>query len=228
MLREIESFLAEHLGASPPAWQTGRTCRYVLFLVRPAVVCGPGPPGRGGKKTPQPAPLLFSPGQWAVDFLIEQYNSPFEEVLHPLPEGTVTLKDSAHFVAQRQKPADIDDFAACGIDRKEDIRDLFVPSFYFGCEADDPVTSSAFDAKRNPFGVRLNVVFGSDIGHWDVPDMTEVTEEAYEAVEQGLITGEDFRDFVFTSPAELWTAVNPDFFKGTSVEGAVTKLLSAG
>ena len=89
------------------------------------------------------------------------------------------------------------------------------------------MTSSAFDAKRNPFGVRLNVVFGSDIGHWDVPDMTEVTEEAYEAVEQGLITSNDFRDFVFTNPVGLWTAVNPDFFKGTSVEGAVTKVLSA-
>jgi hypothetical protein len=139
----------------------------------------------------------------------------------------VTLKDSAHFVAQRQNPADIDDFAACGIEREEDIRDLFVPSFYFGCEADDPVTSSAFDVKRNPFGVRLNVVFGSDIGHWDVPDMTEVSEEAYEAVQQGLITSDDFRGFVFSNPVALWTAVNPDFFKGTRVEEAVTKALSA-
>ena len=110
---------------------------------------------------------------------------------------------------------------------KRRIRDLFVPSFYFGCEADDPVTSSAFEAKRNPFGVRLNAVFGSDIGHWDVPDMTEVTEEAYEAVEQGLITGDDFRDFVFTNPVGLWTAVNPDFFKGTRVEEAVAEALSA-
>ena len=158
----------------------------------------------------------------------EQFMDLYRRYGGTLYRENVTLKDSAHFVAQRQKPADIDDFAACGIEREEDIRDLFVPSFYFGCEADDPVTSSAFDAKRNPFGVRLNVVFGSDIGHWDVPDMTEVSEEAYEAVEQGLITREDFRAFVFTSPAELWTAVNPDFFKGTSVEGAVTKLLSAG
>jgi hypothetical protein len=56
--------------------------------------------------------------------------------------------------------------------------------------------------------------------------MTEVTEEAYEAVEQGLITSDDFRDFVFTNPAALWTALNPDFFKGTRVEQAVAKALS--
>jgi predicted TIM-barrel fold metal-dependent hydrolase len=139
----------------------------------------------------------------------------------------VTLKDTAHFVAQRQNPEDVDDFAASGIQREEDIRDLFVPSFYFGCEADDPVTCSAFDPRHNPFGVRLNAVFGSDIGHWDVPDMTEVTAEAHEAVEHGLMTDEDFRDFVFTNPVALWTALNPDFFKGTRVESAVAAALRA-
>src|SRR5579885_2853286 len=157
----------------------------------------------------------------------EQFLDLYRRYGGTLYRENVTLKDTAHFVAQRQNPADIDDFAACGIEREEDIRDLFVPNFYFGCEADDPVTSSAFDPKRNPFGVRLNAVFGSDIGHWDVPDMTEVTEEAFEAVERGLITGEDFKDFVFTNPVALWTAVNPDFFKGTRVEGAVAKALSA-
>jgi hypothetical protein len=52
--------------------------------------------------------------------------------------------------------------------QKEDIRDVFVPSFYFGCEADDRVTSSAFDSKRNPFKTKLNVVYSSAIGHFDV------------------------------------------------------------
>ncbi|MGO9062323.1 MAG: hypothetical protein ACLQU2_33920 [Candidatus Binataceae bacterium] len=157
----------------------------------------------------------------------EQFIDLYRRYGGTLYRENVTLKDTAHFVAQRQNPADIDDFAACGIEREEDIRDFFVSSFYFGCEADDPVTSSAFDAKRNPFGARLNVVFGSDIGHWDVPDMTEVTGEAYEAVEQGLISSDDFRDFVFTNPVGLWTAVNSDFFQGTSVEEPVTKILSA-
>jgi hypothetical protein len=32
-----------------------------------------------------------------------------------------------------------------------------------------PVTVSAFDAPANPGNVRFNAVYGSDIGHWDVP-----------------------------------------------------------
>ncbi|MDO8434286.1 MAG: amidohydrolase family protein [Candidatus Binatus sp.] len=126
-----------------------------------------------------------------------------------------------------EDPKTIDDWWRCGIERAEDIRDLFVKNFYFGCEADDPGNASAFDAKRNPFGARLRAIFSSDIGHWDVPDMTEVTEEAYELVEHGLITQEDFRDFVFTNPVELWCGMNPDFFKGTRVESDVKKALAA-
>ena len=37
---------------------------------------------------------------------------------------------------------------------------------------------------------------------------------------------EDFRDFVFANLTRLWTDMNPDFFKGTVVEGHVAKLLS--
>jgi predicted TIM-barrel fold metal-dependent hydrolase len=124
------------------------------------------------------------------------------------------------------KPAQLDDFAACGIKKPQDIRDLFVPNFYFGCEADDPVTSWAFKRHVNPYGARLNTLFGSDIGHFDVPDMTEVLVEAYEGVEDGIMTEDDFRDFVFANPARFWTAVNPDFFKGTAVESQVYKFLA--
>ncbi len=119
----------------------------------------------------------------------------------------------------------VDDWAPCRIERVEDIRGLFVPNFYFGCEADDPMNAWAFNRKVNPFGVQLKAIFSSDIGHWDVPDMTEVVEEAHELVEERVITEEDFRDFVFTNPATLWTDMNPDFFKGTVVEKEVNKLL---
>jgi hypothetical protein len=78
----------------------------------------------------------------------------------------------------------------------------------------------AFDTKRNPFGAKLGALFSSDIGHWDVPDMREVVEEAYEMVEHGQITEDDFRDFVFANPVRFWTGMNPDFFKGTAVENA--------
>jgi hypothetical protein len=149
--------------------------------------------------------------------------------------NNVTLSDVAHkFLPAAFKAFDtelpsedlrmLDEWAQCGIERAEDIGELF-SAFYFGCEADDPVTASAFDSRHNPLGARLNAVFGSDIGHWDVPDMTEVLEEAYEPVEEGLMAEQDFKDFVFTNPVKLWTGGNPDFFKGTRVEKAVNRLL---
>src|SRR5215469_3489611 len=123
--------------------------------------------------------------------------------------------------------ASLDDFAACGIEHPEDIRELFVPQFYFGCEADDPANAWAFNRKANPFGARLGAVFGSDIGHFDVPDMTQVLPEAYELVEDGLISEDDFRDFVFINPIKLWAGSNKNFFKGTAVESEVAKVLAS-
>jgi predicted TIM-barrel fold metal-dependent hydrolase len=121
---------------------------------------------------------------------------------------------------------DIDDYYRCKITRKEDIKDLFVPRFYFGCEADDPTNAWAFNRRSNPMGSRLNALFSSDIGHFDVPDMTEVVPEAYELVEHGLITEDDFRDFMFTNAVRFWGEVNPDFFKGTSVEKQAAEVLA--
>jgi predicted TIM-barrel fold metal-dependent hydrolase len=135
-------------------------------------------------------------------------------------------KSGGLLAGSKEDPAMLDEWAPCGIEKAEDIRDLFVPNFYFGCEADDPMNASAFNHKVNPFGARLKAVFSSDIGHWDVPDMREVTEEAYELVEKEVITPEDFRDFVFTNPVTLWTGMNPEFFQGTVVEKEVEKLLA--
>jgi predicted TIM-barrel fold metal-dependent hydrolase len=135
-------------------------------------------------------------------------------------------KGGGMLAGSKEDPAMRDEWAPCGIEKPEDIRDLFVPNFYFGCEADDPMNASAFNTKVNPFGAQLKAIFSSDLGHWDVPDMTEVTEEAYELVEKGAITQDNFRDFVFTHPAKLWTDMNPDFFRGTVVEKDVKKLLA--
>jgi predicted TIM-barrel fold metal-dependent hydrolase len=121
---------------------------------------------------------------------------------------------------------DVDDYFRCKIERKEDIRDLFVPRYYFGCEADDPVNAWAFNRRANPMGARLNALFSSDIGHFDVPDMTEVVPEAYELVEHGLLTDDDFRDFMFENAVRFWGEVNPDFFKGTTVEKAAAEVLA--
>jgi predicted TIM-barrel fold metal-dependent hydrolase len=115
----------------------------------------------------------------------------------------------------------IDDYAATGVIRGSDFRDLFTRNFYFGCEADDPLNAWAFNSKVNPYGAKLKILFGSDIGHFDVPDMKEVLIEAHELVDEGLITADEFRDFVFKYPAEFWAGTNPDFFKGTAVEKEV-------
>jgi hypothetical protein len=117
-----------------------------------------------------------------------------------------------------------DEFSAAGVERAEDLVDLFSAPFFFGCEADDPGTATAFDVRLNPFGTRLQALFGSDISHWDVPDMSEVLEESWEMVERGLLTEDDYRDFVFTNPARLYTKTNPRFFDGTRVESAVSSL----
>jgi predicted TIM-barrel fold metal-dependent hydrolase len=122
--------------------------------------------------------------------------------------------------------ADLDDYSACRIERKEDVRDLFVTPFYFGCEADDRLNAWAFDRRVNPFGARLNALFGSDIGHFDVPDMLEVLPEAYELLEDGLITSDDFRDFTFANAVRLWGAGNPRFFQGTAVAKEAAAVLA--
>jgi predicted TIM-barrel fold metal-dependent hydrolase len=121
---------------------------------------------------------------------------------------------------------DLDDYFRCQIERREDIRDLFVPRFYFGCEADDPMNAWAFNRRANPMGARLNAIFSSDIGHFDVPDMGEVVPEAYELVEHELITPEDFRDFTFANAVRFWGEVNPDFFKGTVLEKQAADVLA--
>jgi len=115
----------------------------------------------------------------------------------------------------------LDEFAACGIERAEDIRDLFAVPFYCGCEADDPMSVTAFATKANPFGARFNAMFGSDISHWDVPVMADVLGEVYEMVEHDLFSEADLRDFVFTNPVRFYTRGNPQFFAGTTVEAAV-------
>jgi hypothetical protein len=99
-----------------------------------------------------------------------------------------------------------------------------VPNFFFGCEADDPMSAVAFNTKLNPFGARLGAMLSSDIGHWDVTDMREVLEEAYEMVEKELMTQADFRDFAFGNPVRFFAGMNADFFKWTAVENEAAKV----
>ncbi|HEY4042914.1 MAG TPA: amidohydrolase family protein, partial [Rhodopila sp.] len=120
---------------------------------------------------------------------------------------------------------ELDDFAKCKITRKEDWCDLFSTPFYFGCEADDRMNAVAF-GKTNPFGARLNAIYSSDIGHFDVIDMRDPLAEAYELVEDGFITKDDFHDFVFGNSVRLWGTQNPNFFDGTRVAKDAKALLA--
>ena len=129
---------------------------------------------------------------------------------------------------EQWRPEVLDEYAECGIEKAEDIRDLFVPHFYFGCEADDPMVAWAFNTKVNPYGARLNAMFSSDMGHWDVPDIKEVVEEAYGLVDREVLTDDDFRDFSYRNAVRLYGANNPDFFKGTVLEGEAAKVLGGG
>jgi predicted TIM-barrel fold metal-dependent hydrolase len=150
---------------------------------------------------------------------IDQYGDPrlkanADAIMNSLdflrPECSVEELARPEFVA--------DDFAAAGVRSKDDIRAAFSGNFYFGCEADDRTTMWAFDPRM---GVRLRPVFSSDFTHFDVPDFREVIPEAFEMVEKGFVTEQDFREFTFANAAALHTRNNPDFFKGTVVECAV-------
>jgi predicted TIM-barrel fold metal-dependent hydrolase len=125
------------------------------------------------------------------------------------------------------RPAELDDWRECAIESVEDFRQLFVEPFFFGCEADDPMNALAVRTELNPIGATLKTLFSSDIGHWDVRDMAEVVEEAYELVEHGLYTPDQFRDFVFANPVDLYCTGNPGFFDGTVIEDQVRAHLAA-
>ena len=73
-------------------------------------------------------------------------------------------------------------------------------------------------------GARLRVMFSSDLGHWDVPDMSKVVVEAYELVDEGHFSEDDFRDFSCTNPVSLWRGSNPDFFRGTAVADQIAAM----
>jgi predicted TIM-barrel fold metal-dependent hydrolase len=125
-------------------------------------------------------------------------------------------------------PANLDDFGACPFETAEELRDLFTSHVYVGCEADDPMNALAFDTEKNALGARFRVLLGSDISHWDVTDVSAVLAEAYELVDDGLISEADFEELTFSNAARLYGTANPEFFAGTPVAEAVARRLSAG
>jgi predicted TIM-barrel fold metal-dependent hydrolase len=135
------------------------------------------------------------------------------------------FRENPHAGHNVKRPKVFDEFAACAMTEIRDLRQLFVDPFYFGCEADDRMTSIAFNRRLNPLGVPLKAMLGSDIGHWDVMDATSILSEAWSLVEAKLLTEADFRALCFVNPAMLHLSMNEDYFAGTVIESAAKKLL---
>jgi hypothetical protein len=148
-----------------------------------------------------------------------------ERLMRAHPGDFTQLEDSlAELIAPLANPVTtpdcLDEWVHVAVERVEDLRDRFVDSFYFGCEADDRTVAFAF-SPANAFNARLKAVLSTDIGHWDVRNMDRVLPHAYSMVDEGLLTASDFEDFTFRNPVGLHTRVNPAFFDGTAVADAV-------
>ncbi|MFT5173685.1 MAG: putative TIM-barrel fold metal-dependent hydrolase [Gammaproteobacteria bacterium] len=157
------------------------------------------------------------------DLLAEYGGARYQNKMDDILASPSTLKPfySAQFLTDREAPYPVDDFARANINSADDLRRLFAERFFFGCEADDPSAAWAFHHAH-----RLNPMFSSDVGHFDVIDMSEVLEEAYELVDHELISVDAFKEFTFTNAAKLHTAQNPQYFDGTVVEQAVRETLA--
>jgi predicted TIM-barrel fold metal-dependent hydrolase len=151
-----------------------------------------------------------------IEHLLGEYGSrDVLDRLDRLDEALLMLSDP------EEDRSALDEFADSGVTGPEDIREVFERQFFFGCEADDPMNAIAFDRGKIPLRARMNAVFASDIGHWDVPDFREVLPEAWELVEDGHLDEQDFRAFTCDNAVAMLTATNPDFFAGTAVEDAI-------
>jgi predicted TIM-barrel fold metal-dependent hydrolase len=116
-------------------------------------------------------------------------------------------------------PDDVDDFRATGVQATDDIVEQF-GRLYFGCEADDASIPAAFGRHA------LQPMLGSDIGHWDVGDPTEVLPEAWELVEEHVLDRDQFRAFACDNVIRLHGRGNPAFFDGTTVEAHARAVLA--
>ena len=161
----------------------------------------------------------LDPAKLDIDLLVEMAKIYGDERLTP-----ERIRAEPHQPGTTQlfvPPEELDDFAGTGINGGRDILRIFDKNFYFGSEADDRMTAVAFDTKLNHYGAKMNAVLGSDIGHWDVPDMTKVMVEAYELVDDGFMDEEAFREFTYGNVVRMHAGMNPAFFKGTIVEQEV-------
>ena len=175
------------------------------------------------EKRNRDAVQMFDPAHFdleqAGELFAEFATGPLLGYAHRIEEGAKPLGDP------QASLYGIDDFAESRITCPEDIVDIFTRQLGFGCEADDPMNALAFNNKMLPHGARLNAMFASDIGHWDVPDVRGVLPEAWELVEDGHLTEQNFAEFACGNVVRMLTSMNPRFFEGTAVTDAVRPYL---
>jgi predicted TIM-barrel fold metal-dependent hydrolase len=172
------------------------------------------------EKRNRQAMQLYDPQQIDVDLclnLFGRYSS------GPLKSSFDQFEQALRGMVASERSAlwESDDFEEGQIGSVEDIVDVFSRQLFFGCEGDDPLTSIGCSEALLPKRVPLNIVFGSDISHWDVPDMRRVLPEAWEPVEKGLMSLEQFAEFACGNEVRMLTDANPDFFVDTAVADAV-------
>ncbi|RZJ22116.1 MAG: amidohydrolase [Acinetobacter sp.] len=174
----------------------------------------------------------YNPANIDRQLIIDLYRQHGQELFKGREYSDDQIIESVFGVAsafrfREQKAEDINDFALTKVQNKQDIFDRWVPNFYFGNEADDRTIVGALHPQATPFNQKVNALFSSDSGHWDVPELTEPLAETWDLVKEGAITEQDFKALVFDNPYRFYTANNPDFFKGTQVEQKLKKKQAA-
>ncbi len=120
-------------------------------------------------------------------------------------------------------PDERDEWRLARVSTAEDVAVRLAGNCYFGCEADDRTVAFAFSPAL-PFGTRLKAVLSSDLGHWDTEDIGAVLDHAWDHVREGLLSADQFKEFVFGNPARLYLRANPHFFDGTPVAAHLADL----
>ncbi len=169
---------------------------------------------RGGPHISQYDPSRLDRAEW--DALLDRYGG--DRFADPAVRAAMAAQSDS-------PPVELDDFRDAGVSDEGDLVRQF-DRFYFGCEADDATISWAFARHVNPHGTELRPILGSDLGHWDVADMTDVLPEAYELVADGLLDAAQFRALTCDNAIRLHGAMNPSFFDGTVVEAYARQLLA--
>ena len=143
----------------------------------------------------------YNPANIDRQLIIDLYRQHGQELFKGREYSDDQIIESVFGVAsafrfREQKAEDINDFALAKIQNKQDIFDRWVPNFYFGNEADDRTIVGALHPQATPFNQKVNALFSSDSGHWDVPELTEPLAETWDLVQEGAITAEDFKALV--------------------------------